>query len=63
MTPAQVGYWEGVMKRMMEADDWTKELEENFWQANFQSGAESRKFLDRDYQDAKAFLTELGLAK
>ena len=63
MTPAQVGYWEGVMKRMMEVDEWKKELEENFWKANFQSGAESRKFLDRDYMDAKAFLTELGLAK
>ena len=63
MTPAQVAYWEGVMKRMSEAEEWKKELEENFWKANLQGGAESRKFLDRDYQDAKAFLSELGLAK
>jgi len=63
MTPAQVAYWEGVMRRVMDADDWKKEMEENFWRANFQSGAESRKFLAQDYEDAKAFLTELGLAK
>ena len=63
MTPAQVAYWEGVMRRMMEASEWKKELEDNFWIANFQGGAESRKFLDRDYQDAKVFMGELGLAK
>jgi putative tricarboxylic transport membrane protein len=63
MTQGQIAYWENVMRRMMEADDWKKELEENFWRSNFQTGAESRKFLARDHEDAKAFLTELGLAK
>jgi putative tricarboxylic transport membrane protein len=63
LTPAQVGYWEGVVKRLMEAEEWKKELEDNFWIGYFQSGAERRKFLDRDYQDARAFLSELGLAK
>ena len=38
-------------------------MKENFWQANFQGGAETRKFLARDYEDAKAFLTELGLVR
>ena len=63
MAPAQVAYWESVMRRLMEADDWKKELEDNFWVANFQPGIEARKFLDRDYEDARAFMAELGLAK
>jgi putative tricarboxylic transport membrane protein len=63
MTQPQLAFWENVMRRMMEADEWKKELEENFWTANFQTSAESRKFLARDYADAKSFLTELGLAK
>lgn len=63
MTPAQVAYWENVMRRMMEADDWKKELAENFWQPHFQTGVEARKFMARDHADAKAFLAELGLAK
>jgi putative tricarboxylic transport membrane protein len=63
LTPQQVAYWENVMRRMMEADDWKKELEENYWSSNFQTGAEARKFLARDHEDAKVFLTELGLAK
>ena len=63
MSQGQITYWENVMRRMIEADDWKKELEENYWISNFQTGAESRKFLARDQADAKAFLTELGLAK
>jgi tripartite-type tricarboxylate transporter receptor subunit TctC len=48
---------------MMDADAWKSELESNSWTANFQTSAETRKFLARDYEDAKAFLAELGLAK
>ena len=63
MTTPQIAYWEHVMRRMIEAEDWKKELAENFWSSNYQSGAESRKFLARDHEDARAFLAELGLAK
>jgi putative tricarboxylic transport membrane protein len=63
MTPAQIAYWEGVMRQMMGAEDWKTELESNFWTANYQTSAETRKFLARDHEDAKAFLTELGLAR
>lgn len=63
MTAPQIAYWENVMRRMIEADDWKKELADNFWASNFQTGAESRKFLARDHEDARAFLSELGLAR
>lgn len=63
MTPAQIAYWEGVMRQMMDAEEWKSELESNFWTANYQTSAETRKFLARDHEDAKAFLTELGLAR
>ena len=63
MTKEQLAYWESVFKRMMDAEEWKKELDENFWAANFQTSAEARKFLARDNEDARAFLTELGLAK
>jgi putative tricarboxylic transport membrane protein len=63
MTAGQIAYWEGVMRRMMDADDWKNELATNFWTANYQTSAETRKFLATDNEDAKAFLAELGLAK
>jgi putative tricarboxylic transport membrane protein len=63
MTPEQLAYWENTMRQMMEADEWKKEMEQNFWQANFQGSAATRKFLARDFDEARAFLTELGLTK
>ena len=61
MTPEQIAYWESTLRQMMESEDWKAEMDSNFWQANFQGSAATRKFLARDYEDAKAFLTELGL--
>jgi putative tricarboxylic transport membrane protein len=63
MTAGQIAYWEGVFRRMMDAEDWKNELETNFWTANFRTSAETRQFLARDNEDARAFLAELGLAK
>jgi putative tricarboxylic transport membrane protein len=63
MTAGQIAFWENVMRRMMDAPDLKEELESNLWQANFQGAAETRRFIARDHEDAKAFLTELGLAK
>jgi len=63
MTAGQIAYWESVFRRIMDADDWKNELETNFWTANYQTSAETRNFLARDYDEARAFLTELGLAK
>ena len=63
MTPAQIAYWESLIQRVSQAEEWKKELAENFWQPRIMGHAELLQFLARDNQDAKAFLTELGLAK
>jgi putative tricarboxylic transport membrane protein len=63
MPPEQISYWENTMKRLMEAEDWKNELDTNFWRANFEGSAATRKFLAKDHEEAKAFLSELGLAK
>ena len=63
MTKEQIAYWDGVLRRMIEDEAWKAELDENFWRGSYLGSAEALKFLARDYQDAKAFLTDLGLAK
>ena len=63
MTPAQVGYWEQALRRFTESDEWKKELESNFWRSEYMRSVETRKYFDQDYAQAKAFLTELGLAR
>ena len=51
------------MRRMVESPEWKKELETNFWRSEYLRSSEARKYLDRDYEQARAFLAELGLAK
>jgi len=63
MSPAQIAYWEQALLRFTESEEWKKELEKNFWQSEYMRGADMRKYLDRDNAEARAFLTELGLAK
>lgn len=63
MTPAQVAYWEQVMLRMTESDEWKKELEANFWSSDYMASAETRKQMERDNVQLRAVLGELGLVK
>jgi putative tricarboxylic transport membrane protein len=63
MSEAQIAYWERVLRRMADSDEWKKELETNFWTNEFMGSAETRKRMERDNAAERAFLVELGLAK
>jgi putative tricarboxylic transport membrane protein len=63
MTEAQVAYWEQAFKRFVESEEWKKELETNFWTSEYLRSAETRKYLEQDNAQVRAFLAELGLAK
>jgi len=63
ITPAQVAYWEGVLKKATEVPEWRADLEKNYWSEDFVTSAQFRKDLDKDYADMKAVLSDIGLAK
>lgn len=63
MTPAQIAYWDNVMKQLTQTDAWKKELADNNWDNEYRNAAETRKYMDADYAELKAFLTELELTK
>ena len=63
MTEAQIAYWEQTLRRFTESEEWKKELETNFWRSEYMRSAETRKYLDQDSAQVRAFLTALGLAK
>lgn len=63
MTAAQIAYWEEALRRMVESDEWKKELEANFWTSEFMRSVATRKYLERDNIQLRAFLVDLGLAK
>ena len=63
MTAAQIAYWEGVMTKLVQADDWKKDLERNVFEANFMKSDEVRPYLKAQTDQFRGVLTELGLAK
>ena len=63
LTPAQVAYWEGVLRKATQTPDWRADLEKNYWSDEFMTSVQFKAYLDKDYADMKAVLTELGLAK
>ena len=63
MSAAQIAYWENVLKRLSESDEWKAELETNFWSGDFMGSADMLKFLERDNAQARGFLVDIGLAK
>ncbi len=63
MSGAQVAYWERILKRMTEADEWRQDIEKNFWSAEFMNAREMRQAMDKDNASLKVFLNDLGLVK
>ena len=63
LTPAQVAYWEGVLKKVTETPTWKADLKKNYWSDDFVTSAQFSKDLAKDYADIKAVLVDIGLAK
>lgn len=63
MTAAQLAYWDATLRRVVDSEEWKKELEGNAWSAEYMTSAETIKFLERENVGARAFLVDLGLAK
>ncbi len=63
MSAAQVAYWEQVLARVVESEDWKKDLESNFWEGQFLLSADTRKLLKTQYDEYKGVLVDVGLAR
>jgi putative tricarboxylic transport membrane protein len=63
VTPQQIAYWENVLARVVESEEWKQMLERTSVTAEFLRSAETRKQLKADYGELKSIMTELGLTK
>ena len=63
MSAPQIAYWEGVLTRVAQTDEWKQDMENNFWESNFMNSADSRRYLKSQYDEFKSVLVEVGLAK
>ncbi|MGH6692608.1 MAG: tripartite tricarboxylate transporter substrate binding protein [Gammaproteobacteria bacterium] len=63
LTPAQVAFWEEVMRRTAQSDEILQYAEKNLWLVEFKGSAETRKWLDDEAAALKLIMTELGLVR
>ena len=63
LTPAQLAFWQDVLKKTTEVAEWKRDLETNYQSDEFMAGKELAQSLDAMYVQLKALLTDLELAK
>lgn len=63
MSAAQIAYWDQVLAKVVQADDYKKEVEANLADSDYLGSAEARKYWDAQYNELKLLLVELGLSK
>jgi putative tricarboxylic transport membrane protein len=63
LTPAQIAFWEEVMRRTAQSDEILQYAEKNLWIVEFKGSAETRKWLDEEAAALKLIMTELGLVR
>jgi putative tricarboxylic transport membrane protein len=63
LTPAQIAFWEDVMRKVAQSDEIHQYAEKNLWLVEFKGAAETRKWLDDETAALKVIMTELGLIK
>lgn len=63
MTAPQVAFWDQALAKMVQADDYKKEVERNLADPDYLGAAAARKYWDAQYAELKLLLGELGLSK
>ena len=61
LTPAQVAFWDQAFAKIVQADEWKKDVERNAWAEDFMASAETRKHLDSENEMLKKLLVDLGV--
>src|SRR5688572_15589680 len=63
LKPPEVAFWDQVFARLAQSEEWRKDTEQQMWVADYTLSADTRKHLDRESEQLKVILTELGLTK
>lgn len=63
LTPAQIKFWEEKFAKILQSEDWKKDLEAQGWTSNNMTTAEFQQLLDRQFKTLSAVLGDLGMAQ
>jgi putative tricarboxylic transport membrane protein len=63
LTAPQVAYWDQVLAKLVQTDEWKKDLERDVVEGTYMNSRDIRKYLDSEYAELKSLLIEMGLVK
>jgi putative tricarboxylic transport membrane protein len=63
LKPAEIAYWDAVFEKLAQSEEWKKDTESQFWNADYLLSAKTREHLDRENTVMRGILTDLGLSK
>lgn len=63
MTPAEIAWWDDVLKKATSSPEWAAAVKRNLWTADYKNSAQTKVFLQGEEARLKPLLAELGLAK
>jgi len=63
MTAAQIAYWDRVLSRLVQTDEWKKDLEANIFENAYLASAATERYMQAEYEQFRSALAELGMAK
>ena len=61
LTATQIAYWDYVFARLVQTDEWKRDLDENAWADGFLASAETRRHLDTEFEMLSRMLADLGV--
>jgi putative tricarboxylic transport membrane protein len=56
---AEVAFWNSRLSEAVKSETWIASLKRNYWDADFGSSADSKRFLDAQYEELKSTLATL----
>ncbi len=63
MTAAQIAYWDRVLARLAQTPEWKQDLATNLLEDTYRGSAATERYLRAEYEQFRAALAEVGLAK
>ncbi|MGZ8202362.1 MAG: tripartite tricarboxylate transporter substrate binding protein [Burkholderiales bacterium] len=63
LTAPQVAYWDQALARLVQSDEWKKDIENLRAENTYMNSREVRSYLDTEYAELKTLLTAMGMVK
>jgi putative tricarboxylic transport membrane protein len=63
MTQDQLNWWDSVLGRLTQSEEWSKYVLQNEWTADYRNSADTARFFSAERERLAAIIAELGLAR